>query len=307
MSESVFSSVADFAAARQNAVLRLLGGEVVSEGLELLPYLNYARRRGANLVLCTNGFHLTPWTSGAIDPRDFTEIIVSCYGPRQAHETVTRIRGSFKRTYHTIEWLSSWQGRSYELTVNTILTGYNAKYFLDFVTGLVHLGVDEIKVLFLSPLGHAARPSDHSQPYLRVAENIRELVRSSLVSAFGGSQARRTRIIWEPTSPTLAHSLIPSCKLAQSTMVTVDWKGFVYPCHLLIGQQEFAIARITGSNQSLQDLLAVYESAGGDSSLLDEDEIIKRGCPAFWGGAQRTNELPPGTKSLCPLYLQRLV
>lgn len=289
-------------------ILRLLGGEVVTPRLEIAPYMTLASDLGKRLILSTNGYACEVWKNDLLSPNSFGEIIVSCYGLKKSHEAMTRIPGSFDRTLKTIEFLAANSERSHELTVNTLITPDNLREFLSFLRMLAALHVDEVKILTLSPLGFGGLVDRGGFHKSYVPPPERESVREQISDELLAQNLGDMRVVWEASelggATTLLSTSLPRCRIHMEGMLTVDSKGYCYPCHLMIHQPELSIGNL--NSRRLDDILQDLKLTGGAGAL--ESKLLRKygSCPAY---ACYDRDLPRSNKfkpDYCPMHLELL-
>lgn len=300
-----FEKIIEFAEKDDSRVIRILGGEVINPQLEVLSYLNKIPENFSRLILCTNGYTFEVWEEGKINANRFREIIISCYGFRQAHERITGLSDSFERTIRTITYLGHLLDRKFEVTVNTIVTSTNYEYFLSFLRFLSSLGVDEIKILTLSPLGHAAsnRRRGYADNYIKA--EMREVLLERISEAIEHNTFPSVRIVWERSevpNSSILRGEIPKCKIHKESMVTIDSKGNVYPCHLMLHQKDFILGNLR--EESLTEIQRRYFESGGGTALERKLMSIYEKCPAYFAFKENVKFSDIIEPKYCPMYLE---
>lgn len=302
-----FRMITDFARKDPQCTIRLLGGEVVYPNLEIAQYIDILKKANVAAIVSTNGYVHDVWEKRKLDPTALREIIVSCYGFREAHELVTQIPNSFDRTCKTITYLAGQKPRKYEVTVNTLVTAANRHEFPDFLAWLSMQGVDEVKILVLSPLGRAPKGENTGYDRLHIDSISRDIIRTEIVKDMHQGRFKTMKIVWERnilSSDQSATIPTSACRIHKESMITIDYRGNVYPCHLMVYQEKFSLGNILIT--PLEKILESYESRGGGVS--HQADLLTRfpGCPAYYGYANECSHPTDSKINFCPLHLELL-
>lgn len=300
----LFADILRFVHSNSQRRLRLLGGEIVTPAARVVPYIEAARQQHVRPILATNGYHWHPWERGLIDTSLISEVIISCYGLADAHDAVTSIDGSFLRTMRTISFLAGQSQRQFEVTVNTQITRFNASSFPFFVQSLGRVGVDELKVLDVSPLGAAAANSGQGYRYVRAAPEVQAEALAETLAQKAAGRFGEMRLVLEPhlEDQRPESPLTEACRLNRDSMVTVDHRGRVYPCHLMVHQDEHSIGSL--GDRGIERILREYAGKGGGRLLQEKLLPIYGACPARGLECEKHGVQRDGRASGCPLHLE---
>jgi radical SAM protein with 4Fe4S-binding SPASM domain len=121
--------------------ITFIGGEVFvrSDILDLIGHLNHTR----DIVICTNGTLIGEAEVNALKQCDrvFTACI-SLDGPRDVHESIRRVKGSYDKAAGTIKALAG----ILPVTVNMVIQDENLQYIPDMIDLCVSLHVKKVKI-----------------------------------------------------------------------------------------------------------------------------------------------------------------
>lgn len=247
LEEDAFIKILEFAKNVPNSIIRLIGGEVITRQLEVLKYLKISTQYDVPLILSTSGFYHQVFTSKIVDPNIFKEIILSCYGIGLQHDLVTRTKDSFNNFKYLIDYFNSFQ-RNFELTVNTMLLKQNQDNFIDILIYLHELGIDEIKILALSPLGKIKNYQAWNE--MEADNEVKlKLYEKIFDYASQGKFGSVKLIIENPFFSNIRNK----CKINKRSMITIDHLGNIFPCHLLINKKAYSIGNI--KEELIEDII----------------------------------------------------
>ncbi len=302
MSYEYFEQILDFVSKDPHRVLRILGGEVIEPDLRISPYLEAAKRLSINPVLGTNGYEYSLWRSGKLDPSLFKEIIISVYGNKSCHNTITGVRDSYENVIQTLKFLSSIDRRPFALTVNTLIFPGNERSFGEFIRFIASRGVDEVKVLTLSPLGRCGNWADDVYGNYAIPSRTRERILQNITKDIRKGVLGDMRIVWERLKGVSVCPGVPLCRLEKESMITIDPSGNLYPCHLMISQEQFSLGNL--NSVDFQDAMCKYTSGGG-GKVLQERLLNKYNCcPSYSASNQGTYQDRLSAVTCCPLHLE---
>lgn len=295
LSSKLFEKIIIFANKNEKSVIRIMGGEVVTHSLNLNEYLNLTSEYDISTIISTNGHNTNMW-GDLINPNIFREIILSVYGFHSVHDKITGVKNSFSKVLKTIKLLSFFPNKQFELTVNTLITHDNYKDSIKLLKFLSNEGVDEVKILTLSPLGRAV--GNYNQ--IRTSDEVIGRMIEAIIVAVGDGNFGNTKIVIE-NSPVIEKKKIIECKLDLESMITIDPSGNIYPCHLMIYNNKFIIGNL--NKDSLDTIINNYLYRGGGSILKNQLSEKYIGCPAYCKKMSLiyTHE---NNDFVCPLYLQ---
>lgn len=238
LDENKFLNILEFAQSVPNCIVRLIGGEVLTKELEIKRYMEIAKHFNVPLILSTTGYYSNAFISKEINPNIFKEIILSCYGIVLQHDLFTRVQDSFSNFLALVNYFNS-TSRNFELTVNTVLVKQNQDNFIEFLLYLKKIGIDEIKILSLSPIGKINNHSAWNN--LEVEKDIKKRIYDNVYKTVNLGIFGNVRVIIENPFFTRPPK---KCKIAKRSMVTIDHLGNVFPCHLLINEKDYSLGNI---------------------------------------------------------------
>jgi radical SAM protein with 4Fe4S-binding SPASM domain len=140
--ELTYEQITDFF--DQNPYLQkvsLIGGEIFirRDIINLIRHLNINH----DLVISTNGTLIGVSDINALKQCDrLYSVCISLDGPRDIHESIRQVKGSYDKTIQTIKALSP----IIPVTVNLVLQAENRKFIPDIVDLSASLGVKKIKI-----------------------------------------------------------------------------------------------------------------------------------------------------------------
>jgi MoaA/NifB/PqqE/SkfB family radical SAM enzyme len=280
---SIIKKLIPFIKENNKRIIRLLGGEIIIPQKKINKYLDLLNTNRIRPIICTNGYFYEELVN-ICSQYFFDEIIISLYGFKQPHEYITQQRKSFENAIKSLKFLAQNKYCTKTLTVNTSITKYNYQEFVKFILFLKSLKIDEIKILSISPLGRC-----EADTYNKIAIDTEEF--SRIISSIQemSNDIYPMRVVYEPMTQ------INNCRIYEQTMISIDYQGNVYPCHLLVGMVKNSIGNI--NDRSLIDILENYTSPKSNYNLKKNNV-----CIAY---SKYTN-LPKEIKSYktCPLFLE---
>jgi radical SAM protein with 4Fe4S-binding SPASM domain len=152
--ELTFQQIVDFY--DRNPYLQkvtFIGGEVFmrKDIIDLISYLDHSR----DIVICTNGTLIGDAKVNALRKchRVYT-LCISLDGPREIHESIRRVKGSYDKAIKTIQVLAP----IVPVTVNLVIQDENLQFIPDMIDVCTSLGVKKVKIemeRIYSDEGHA--------------------------------------------------------------------------------------------------------------------------------------------------------
>lgn len=122
--------------------ITLIGGELFCRHdiLELIGYLNQSRR---DIVICTNGTLIGENEVNTLRQCDNVyTVCISLDGPKDVHESIRGVKGSFDKVVSTIKTLV----RIFPITVNIVIQDENIKHIPDMIDLCASLHVNKLKI-----------------------------------------------------------------------------------------------------------------------------------------------------------------
>jgi radical SAM protein with 4Fe4S-binding SPASM domain len=140
--ELTFQQIADFY--DRNPYLKkvtFIGGEVFmrSDIIDLIVHLNHSR----DIVICTNGTLIGDTEINALRQCDRVyTVCISLDGPRDIHESIRRVKGSYDKAIRAMEVLAP----VIPVTANLVIQDENLQFIPDMIDLCASLGVKKVKI-----------------------------------------------------------------------------------------------------------------------------------------------------------------
>jgi radical SAM protein with 4Fe4S-binding SPASM domain len=140
--ELTFDQVAAFY--DRNPYLRkvtFIGGEIFvrADMLRMIDHLNRSR----DIVLCTNGTLVSQAQAEALARlRSVYTVCISLDGPREVHDSIRGIQGSYERATRAIRMIAS----VLPVTVNMVIQNENLPHVSEVVDACARMGVSKLKI-----------------------------------------------------------------------------------------------------------------------------------------------------------------
>lgn len=298
LSINLFAKLFPFITANPNRKVRLLGGEIIQNDF-IFQYFKILKKKGVAPKVCSNGYNFKLWEKTFRNYFRFDEVILSCYGFETEHNAVTGIEDSFNNLMKTIKIIQLNLKSINNTAINTIITKYNYLYFIEFLSYLSSLKVDEIKILTLSPLGFSVDKEKSRYNKLLVPLKALLILKEKIIKKI--SDFYPTKVIIEPINKFYTHF---ECRIKNKTMLTIDKYGNVYPCHLMIGINDFIIGNLN-KNDFSKIIFQYNNNFHQFFSHLKEKYQDK--CPAIVQFNKiKKHKVKTETHNFCPLHLELL-
>ena len=109
---------------------------------------------GFPLGMVTNGFRLTKDLAARLAALRVDVVMFSLYGPKEVHDSITKVDGAFARTAANIEYFCSIKAPETKVILNVVPSKENVDHLLEMVELGRRLGVDQVRLdhlLFVTP------------------------------------------------------------------------------------------------------------------------------------------------------------
>jgi MoaA/NifB/PqqE/SkfB family radical SAM enzyme len=296
--------------------VNIIGGEPTMLGDELISVIERCAKKGIKVTFNTNGMKLRRRLVERIVQAGAAGVIVSIDGPTAESHDAVRGKGTFAVVTRNLAALTNYvrtTGAPFDVTVNTVLTGYNADLLGQMVDFCIEHGVDRLNILPLSYTGWAADNLDSlhlsEQKEIDAAEHLVQHI-CSRPDRLAGLDLE-TRFVLPPVADYLEKEfgfrlpMTKNCCGATTTFGYIDPTGKLHPCDRVafeFADATFGTSAPREKNVARAAFFDVWNSPfyGEMFKFISDRAVYKNYVPC-----NRCEYLNAGFCVPCPLYALR--
>jgi MoaA/NifB/PqqE/SkfB family radical SAM enzyme len=302
--------------ASEIAHINFLGGEPTLLGNKFLRIVKHCSSKGIKTTFNTNGLLLTMSYVKKIVAAGVAGVIVSIDGPDAESHDAVRGKGTFRVIRKNLEALMQFLQKrniSFETTVSTVVTPYNADILGRMVDFCIDLGVESLNILPMSYTGYAVNNVKHL--YLSEEQEVEIATKFVLYLKNRPSDLANLRIEPRFILPPLANylhekygyalPLTKNCCSATTTFGYINQLGELFPCDRIAyeyADTDLGIKEGKKSNLLEFEFHEIWNSVFHDSMF---QYVTDRSNYERYKPCNRCEYLDAGLCVPCPLFRLR--
>ena len=234
-------------------------------------------------------------TNGTIFRKEVLDLIkkyniflgITMHGTKKTHEKISNNAGNYEKVLELVKYSVS---KEIHFGIITCINKVNKHDYFNMVKDLESLGVETFFIIYFSPIGRGKSKdlSLSNKEWLEFIRNVNEFRMNTGLNFFYEPSILKEK---SNVNARLFFREAFNCNAFSNSQIVIDANGDVYPCILLLRNNEYYLGSILDKQLNYEKL----------------NDTILKGCPAYFNDERVDFRLKKGKFiPMCPLATYQL-